>query len=113
MSSVQREGMPYLEESVLPMDKWDWTACPSAPGLPAEGRAVQGAAHHYRLTIQISFSAPARRKCPDCRESALRPRQRVCEGCSKRRRKTSHAMAVRKWRGTKGSDVHQLTKISP
>jgi hypothetical protein len=96
----------YLEESVLPMEKWEWKN-------PAEERAFHGAAHHYRMTHPDFFSAPAQRKCPDCRESALRPRQRVCEGCSKKRIKTSHAKAVRKWRGTKASDVHQLTKISP
>jgi hypothetical protein len=86
------------------MEKWDWKN-------PAEGRAFQGAAHHYRMMHPDFHSAPAQRRCPDCRENALRPRQRLCDGCSKRRRKTSHAKAVRKWRGTKGSDVHQLTKI--
>ena len=96
----------YLEDSILPMEKWDWKN-------PAERQAFQRAANDYRIMHPDFVSAPAQRRCPDCRENALRPRQRLCDGCSKRRRKTSHAMAVRKWRRTKGSDVHQLTKIVP
>jgi len=104
LSQCQR--CAYFEQSVLPMEKWDWKN-------PAEGRAFHGAADHYRMMHPDSLTAAAKRKCPDCRKRALLPRQRVCGECSQKRKKTSHAKAVRKWRRTREADVHELTTNCP
>lgn len=51
------------------------------------------------------------RRCPDC-EAALRPRQRYCDQCTKKRRQKTRREYQRKLRKRSRSNVVQLTKMA-
>ena len=89
----------YLEEYVAPMAGWTWKN-------PREGALFGNAIAAYRIRFAGERpSDPAIRRCPDCRNNTVGPRQRYCEECKIRRRRTTMASAKRKRRA-----VQQLTK---
>ena len=62
----------------------------------------------YRKVDHTVVEADARR-CPDC-EAMLRPRQRYCDKCTKKRRLKTRREYQRKFRKMSRSNVVQLTK---
>jgi hypothetical protein len=83
---------PYLEASVLPMAGWKWKSS-------LEGTAFQNAVHHYRIQIvKEKTSQPIIRKCPDCQENTVGPRQRFCGECKAKRKTATETTSKRKWR---------------
>ena len=94
---------PYLEGAVLPMENWKWKGA-------LEETAFRNAVHQYRIQIvKEKPSKPVIRKCPDCQQNTVDPRERFCGECKVRRR-TATKTSSQQQRRKKQSGVGQLTK---
>ncbi len=70
----------YLEEFILPMASWTWKN-------QREGAEFKNAVHTYRICIVGEKGSNATiRRCPDCQQNTIGPRQRYCDECKARRR---------------------------
>ena len=76
----------------------------AGPGRIREKSAeFKNAVHTYRICIVGEKGSNATiRRCPDCQQNTIGPRQRYCDECKARRRTETQGTAKKKWRVKNG-----------